>query len=71
MVKRAVAGLLWFFSIWVAYDLIWSLFGVPRSVGPVLGLVAAVIVVIDPTGLCWGKPFALSIAAPSRQRVES
>ena len=71
MVKRAVAGLLWFFSIWVAYDLIWSLTGIPRSVGPVLGLVFAVIVVIDPTGRFWGKPFALNILVPSRQRVES
>ena len=71
MIKRAVAGLLWFFSIWVAYELIWSLTGVPRSVGPVLGLLAAVVVVIDPDGRFWGKPFVLNIARLSRPSLES
>jgi hypothetical protein len=70
MRKRAVAGLLWFFSIWAAYEVIWSVAGVPRPIGPILGLVLASLVVIDPTGRFWGRPFALNLATQSGRRVE-
>jgi len=50
MRKRAIAGVLWFFSIWAAYEVIWSVAGVPRLIGPILGLLGAGIVVVDPTG---------------------
>jgi hypothetical protein len=55
MWKRAIAGLLWFFSIWAAYEVIWSVAAVPRPIGPVLGLLSAGIVVVDPTGRFWGR----------------
>lgn len=71
MKKRTVAGLLWFFAIWAAYEVIWSVAGVPRPIGPILGLLAAGAVVIDPTGRFWGRPLALNLTTRSWRRLES
>lgn len=71
MSKRAVAGLLWFFSIWAAYEVLWSVVGAPRLIGPMLGLVAAGLVVIDPTGRFWGSPLAVNVRRWSGRPVES
>jgi hypothetical protein len=70
MSKRAVAGFLWFLSIWVAYEVIWSITGAPRPIGPILGLVAASLVVIDPTGRFWGKPMTATAPRLVASRVE-
>jgi hypothetical protein len=51
--KRLIAGPLWFLAFWFMYELLWSLTGVPRMVGPVIGLVVAVTVWIDPMHWFW------------------
>lgn len=53
MSKRAVASVLWFVSIAFAYEVVWSLTGVPRAVGPVLAAVVAAFVAVDPIRLFW------------------
>ena len=55
MPKRALAAFLWFASIWFAYEVIWSLTGVPRVLGPLMGAAAAIVVTIDPTGWFWSR----------------
>ena len=51
--KRLIAGPLWFLAFWFMYELLWSLTGVPRMVGPVVGLVVAATVWIDPMHWFW------------------
>jgi len=55
MFKRALAALLWFAAVWVGYEIVWSLTGIPRLVGPVLAFAVAAMVTIDPTALFWSR----------------
>jgi hypothetical protein len=55
MPKRALAAFLWFASMWFAYEVIWSLTGVPRVLGPIMGAAAAIVVTLDPTGWFWSR----------------
>jgi hypothetical protein len=55
MQKRAVAAVLWFAAVWVTYEVIWSVTGVPRVLGPVLAATIAAIVTLDPTGWFWSR----------------
>jgi hypothetical protein len=56
MKKRLTAGSLWFLAIWFGYEILWSVMGVPRMVGPMLAFVVASLVVADPAGLFWPAP---------------
>ena len=61
--KRLIAGsLLWFLSFWFMYELVWSLTGLPRIVGPVIGLAVAATVWIDPMHWFWPVRTSRSIA---------
>ena len=60
--KRFVAGPMWFLSFWLMYELLWSLTGVPRVMGPVVGLVVATTVWIDPMHWFWPVRPSRSIA---------
>jgi hypothetical protein len=60
--KRLIAGPLWFLAFAFMYELLWSVAGVPRVVGPALGLVAAVTVWIDPLHWFWSAPPSRSAA---------
>lgn len=60
--KRLIAGPLWFMAFWFMYELLWSLTGVPRLAGPVIGLVVAATVWIDPMHWFWS-------AAPDRSNA--
>ena len=51
MSRRAVIALLWFAVILVGYEALWSLTGVPRSVGPIIATAVAAAVTIDSPGL--------------------
>jgi hypothetical protein len=51
--KRLIAGPLWFLAFWLMYELLWSLTGVPRVAGPVIALIVAATVVLDPMHLFW------------------
>lgn len=55
MNKRAVASLLWFAMIWVAYEILWSVTGVLRPIGPVIAAAVAAVVAVDPLGALWPK----------------
>jgi hypothetical protein len=50
MWKRALSAILWFAATWVAYEIVWSLTGVPRLLGPVIAFGAATFVTLDPFG---------------------
>ena len=51
MRKRVLAGSLWFSAMLLAWEIAWSLLGVPRAVGPILAVVVSALVVLDPAGL--------------------
>jgi hypothetical protein len=53
MMKRLIAGPLWFIATWALYDLVAYFTGLPRFAGPILGGAAAAFVVADPAGLFW------------------
>jgi len=55
MVKRAVIATLWFFAVWASYELVISFVGLPRVVGPVLGLIAALFWGLDPLGVIYAR----------------
>lgn len=55
MNKRAAASLLWFGAIWLGYEIVWSVTGVPRVIGPVIAAAVAGFVGIDPQGLFWPR----------------
>ena len=59
--KRLMAGPLWFISFALMYELLWSLTGVPREIGPIIGVMIGLTVWIDP--LHWFWPVAASTAA--------
>jgi hypothetical protein len=56
MKKRALASMLWFYSIWYAGAMIASALGISPALGPILGAAAAAIVAVDPRGLFWARP---------------
>jgi hypothetical protein len=51
MTKRAVTAVVWFAAIAVGYEVLWSLTGVPRSVGPIIATAVAAAITIDSPGL--------------------
>jgi hypothetical protein len=51
--KRLIAGPLWFMAVWYGYELLSLLTGVPRVAGPVIALIVAATVVLDPMHLFW------------------
>jgi len=53
MFKRTAAAFLWFLMVWVGYEILWSVFGVPRLLGPVAAAFVASGVVLDPLGAFW------------------
>ena len=62
MFKRALAAFLWFAAVWVCYEVAWSLTGVPRIAGPIIGFAVAALVTVDPMTLFW--PRSTTSSAP-------
>ena len=56
MEKRLLAGGLWYLSTLSGYSFAALILGVPREVGPIIALVVALLVAIDPAGLIWAAP---------------
>ena len=55
--KRLIAGPLWFFATLYAWEfLAFVLPGLPTAVGPVLAIVLASLIVLDPAELLWTAP---------------
>lgn len=51
MSRRVAIAFLWFAAIAVGYEVVWSLTGVPRSVGPIIATAVAAAITIDSPGL--------------------
>jgi hypothetical protein len=56
MLKRGTAAILWYAMVWVGYEILWSVAGVPRLIGPILAASVAMIVVVDPIHRFWPRP---------------
>jgi hypothetical protein len=55
MLKRVAAAFLWYAMVWVGYEIVWSITGVPRLIGPILAASVAMVVVVDPIRLFWPR----------------
>ena len=55
MSKRAVAAALWFAAVWFGYEILWSVTGVPRGVGPIAAFAVSAFVTIDPLRVFWPR----------------
>jgi hypothetical protein len=58
MSKRMLAATLWFAATWFGYEIVWSLTGTPRLVGPILAFAVAAVVATDPLHLFWPRRVA-------------
>jgi hypothetical protein len=64
MVKRAAIALVWFYTGWYAGAAILHFLGLTPMLGPVVGVVAALVTVLNPNGLIW-KSAAIAEPAPA------
>ena len=64
MTKRVVAAFLWFYTGWYAGAMIAAFIGINPAFGPMLGVAAAGLVVVDPRRMFWVRP-AQAEAAPA------
>ncbi len=55
MKKRALAAVLWFYSMWYAGAMIAQFAGLSPALGPILGTAAAAIIAGDPRGIIWAR----------------
>lgn len=72
MNKRALAAGLWFAAAWFGYEILWSVTGAPRPIGPILAAGIAALVVVDPFHRFWAAEPAAPPAvrtAPSLDRL--
>jgi hypothetical protein len=58
MSKRAAIALLWFIAVWVGYEVLWSVTGVPRGVGPIIAAAVAATVTVSLSGAPSGARIA-------------
>jgi hypothetical protein len=69
MTKRAAVALLWYAAIWVGYEIVWSMTGIPRAFGPIIATAVSAFVAVDPAGLFWPKVEKAPRSATSVERV--
>ena len=70
MTKRVAAAFLWFYTGWYAGAFLAEIFGVSPVIGPIIGVAAAGLVVLDPRRIIWTvRPAETS--APSMEAVEA
>jgi hypothetical protein len=55
MTKRVVAAFLWFYTGWYAGAMIAAFVGISPVVGPIIGVAAAGLVVVDPRRMFWAR----------------
>jgi hypothetical protein len=63
MVKRVVAGILWFYAGWYMGGTFALISGLPAFIGPLLGFCIAAFIAADPYGKIWGRTRTRSVAA--------
>ena len=56
MTKRILAGVLWFYVTWYAWNVVAAFAGLTPLAGPLFGLLVAWLVVRDPRGAIWRRP---------------
>jgi hypothetical protein len=56
MTKRVVAAFLWFYTGWYAGAMIAAFIGINPAIGPIIGVAAAGLVVVDPRRMFWARP---------------
>jgi hypothetical protein len=66
MLKRSAAALLWYAMIWVGYEILWSVAGVPRPLGPVIAAAVAMLVTVDPVHMFWPRSESANQAVTDR-----
>jgi len=72
MKKRALAAVLWFYSMWYAGAMIAQVVGLSPALGPILGTAAAAIIAGDPRGIIWARgPKATTPKAAVARRTAS
>ena len=69
MTKRVAAALLWYAAIWVGFEVVWSLTGIPRAIGPIVATAVSAFVGVDPAGLFWPKLTKASRSVTSAERA--
>ena len=70
MTKRVLAAILWFYTGWYAGAMIADVFGISAMLGPIIGVAAAGLVVLDPRRIIWTARTA-ETPAPSLEAVEA
>lgn len=53
MAKRILAAFLWLFAGWIVGALVAFVLGISAFLGPVLGVVSAVVIAVDPRHIIW------------------
>lgn len=61
MHKRITASFLWAITIYSGWELGYGVYGIPREIGPVLALIVAAFVLVDPGHFIW------KVAPPERR----
>ena len=64
MTKRVVAAFLWFYTGWYAGAMIAAFIGINPAIGPIVGVAAAGLVIVDPRQMFWARP-AQAVVAPA------
>ena len=64
MTKRVAAAFLWFYTGWYAGAMIAAFIGINPAFGPILGVAAAGLVIVDPRQMFWART-AQPEAAPA------
>ena len=61
MIKRTIAGILWFFTAWSAWTFVAYAVGWPGTLGVVIGVAVAGVVVVDPWHRIWDRRAAVAV----------
>jgi hypothetical protein len=61
MIKRTIAGILWFFTAWTAWTFVAYAVGWPGTLGVVIGVAVAGVVVVDPWHRIWDRRAAVAV----------
>jgi hypothetical protein len=66
MLKRVLAGLLWFYVTWYAWSVLAFATGLPDQLGVVVGATLGILVAADPARRIWSarQPRNKTITAP-------
>jgi hypothetical protein len=67
MLKRAIAGILWFFTAWSAWTLVAYALGWPGTLGVLVGVAVAAVVVMDPRRRIWARREVTRISQPEAE----